>query len=133
MATTIALVAASLDIVGGQGLQARAVADHLAHEGYKVDVVAVNPRFPRALAWLRRLPVIRRVLNDGFLSGGGAKTSPLQHRLHEQLCRVSNLAAAAWIRLLDERSTPELAWLSPHVYSIGRRNGNPRTAQAVVR
>ena len=92
MAATIALVAASLDIVGGQGLQARTVADHLAHEGYNVDFVAVNPRFSKALAWLRRLPVIRTVLNDGFLSGGGAKTSPLQHRLHEQLCRVSNLA-----------------------------------------
>src|SRR5687768_9203085 len=59
----IAIVAASLDILGGQGIQARALAEHLADEGYAVSFVPVNPRFPQALAWVRRLPVIRTVLN----------------------------------------------------------------------
>ena len=61
---TVAVVAASLDIVGGQGIQARLLADHLSDEGYTVHFVPVNPRFPRPLGWIRRIPVFRTVLNE---------------------------------------------------------------------
>lgn len=60
----ITLVAASLDIVGGQGIQARALADHLTDEGYEVTFIPVNPRFPSALRWVRRIPGVRTVLNE---------------------------------------------------------------------
>jgi glycosyltransferase involved in cell wall biosynthesis len=61
---TVAVLAASLDIVGGQGHQARLLADRLSEEGYAVHFVPVNPRFPRSLGWVRRLPVFRTVLNE---------------------------------------------------------------------
>jgi glycosyltransferase involved in cell wall biosynthesis len=64
MRNSIALVAASLDIVGGQGIQARALADHLTNEGYDVIFVPVNPRFPSGLRWVRRIPAIRTLLNE---------------------------------------------------------------------
>lgn len=60
----IALVAASLDILGGQGVQARALVDALRADGYPVDFVPINPRFPRGLRWLRRIPYARTLLNQ---------------------------------------------------------------------
>ncbi len=67
---------------------------------------------------------------DGFLSGGDPKTPPLQSRLHAQLCRLSNLAGAAWIKLWGGKYTPEIAWFSPHVYYVGGWSGatQPRAA-----
>jgi glycosyltransferase involved in cell wall biosynthesis len=64
MRKTIALVAASLDILGGQGIQARAVAEHLTDAGYKVLFVPVNPRFPSWLEWVRRIPAVRTLINE---------------------------------------------------------------------
>jgi glycosyltransferase involved in cell wall biosynthesis len=61
---TVAVVAASLDIVGGQGVQARLLSDHLSDEGFTVHFVPVNPRFPRPLGWIRCIPVIRTVVNE---------------------------------------------------------------------
>ena len=60
----IALVAASLDILGGQGVQARALVDALRADGYPVTFVPINPRFPRGLRWLRRVPYARTLLNQ---------------------------------------------------------------------
>lgn len=60
----IAVIAASLDILGGQGIQAHALVLHLRSEGVEVTVVPVNPRFPRLLAWMRRVPVLRTVVNE---------------------------------------------------------------------
>lgn len=60
----IALVAASLDILGGQGVQAEALRKGLADEGYTVDFLPINPPFPRGLRWLRRLPYLRTGLNQ---------------------------------------------------------------------
>ncbi len=60
----IALVAASLEILGGQGVQARALVDHLRSEGYEVDFIPINPRFPKGLGWLRRCPYARTILNQ---------------------------------------------------------------------
>lgn len=62
----VAIVAPSLDILGGQGIQARDLADALSRDGVEVRFVAVNPRFPRGLRWLRRIPVLRTLVNQVF-------------------------------------------------------------------
>jgi glycosyltransferase involved in cell wall biosynthesis len=62
----VAIVAASLDILGGQGVQARALADALRRDGYSVDFVPINPRFPRGLGWLRRLRYLRTLVNQAL-------------------------------------------------------------------
>lgn len=60
----IALVAPSLSILGGQGVQARALAEGLREEGHEVIFIPVNPEFPKGLRWLRRVPWARTVLNQ---------------------------------------------------------------------
>ena len=60
----VAIVAASLDILGGQGVQARALADGLRHDGYPVEFVPINPRFPRGLGWVRGIRFLRTLLNQ---------------------------------------------------------------------
>lgn len=62
----LAVVAAGLDILGGQGVQARALVDELRREGYRVDFLPINPRFPRRLAWLRGVPCARTALNQSL-------------------------------------------------------------------
>lgn len=62
----VGIVAASLDIVGGQAVQARLLHDHLDADGWNVTFIPVNPRFPRNLAWLRGVRFARTVLNQGF-------------------------------------------------------------------
>ena len=60
----IAIVAPSLDILGGQGVHACGLAQALGEEGFEVLFIPVNPRFPRGLRWLRRVPVARTLLNQ---------------------------------------------------------------------
>jgi glycosyltransferase involved in cell wall biosynthesis len=60
----IAIVAASLDILGGQGVQARSLVDSLRADGNHVTFVPINPRFPRPLARLRKYPGIRTAVNQ---------------------------------------------------------------------
>ena len=60
----ITLVAASLEILGGQGVQAQALVKALRREGYPIQFLAVNPRFPAPLRWLRRVPYLRTVFNQ---------------------------------------------------------------------
>ncbi|HEX9443859.1 MAG TPA: glycosyltransferase family 4 protein [Candidatus Binatia bacterium] len=62
----IALVCASLDIIGGQGVQARILLDAFRREGYEIDFVPINPAFPRGLRWLRRLPYLRTIGNEAL-------------------------------------------------------------------
>ena len=62
----IAIVGPSLDILGGQGVQARAVAEALQRDGHPVAFVPINPRFPRRLAWVRRIPYLRTLLNQAM-------------------------------------------------------------------
>lgn len=66
----IALVAASLEGLGGQSLQARALAEGLRNEGYEVLVIAIDPRFPSRLRWLRRYPYVRTLLNEALYLPG---------------------------------------------------------------
>jgi glycosyltransferase involved in cell wall biosynthesis len=60
----VALVATSPDILGGHAVQARALVRGLASESCVVRFVPINPRFPRALAWVRAIPVLRTLLNQ---------------------------------------------------------------------
>jgi phenylacetate-CoA ligase len=62
----IAIVAASLDIVGGQGVQARTLVEALRGDGYPVAFLPINPRFPRGLGWVRRIPYLRTILNQAL-------------------------------------------------------------------
>jgi glycosyltransferase involved in cell wall biosynthesis len=62
----IAIVAPSLEILGGQGIQARALVDALRRDRYSVNLVPINPRFPRHAQWLRRYPYLRTVLNEAL-------------------------------------------------------------------
>jgi glycosyltransferase involved in cell wall biosynthesis len=61
---SVAIVAASLDIVGGQGVQARALVDALRADGYDAKLIAINPKFPPGLRWMRRIPYARTALNQ---------------------------------------------------------------------
>ena len=60
----VAIVGTSLDILGGQSVQACRLLEGLESEGVHVTFIPINPRFPRALAWVRRLPVARTILNQ---------------------------------------------------------------------
>ena len=60
----IALVAASPDILGGQGVQATALAAALRAEGVAVTFIPIDPRFPSGLRWLRRRRYVRTLLNE---------------------------------------------------------------------
>jgi glycosyltransferase involved in cell wall biosynthesis len=60
----VAIVAASLDILGGHGVQARTLLEALDAEGYAVSFVPINPRFPEGLRWVRRVPFLRTILNQ---------------------------------------------------------------------
>src|SRR5881296_2164939 len=66
MALRIGLVAASLDIVGGQGVQADTLSAELSNTGYDVTFVPINPRFPARLEWVRRYPYLRTVVNEAL-------------------------------------------------------------------
>jgi glycosyltransferase involved in cell wall biosynthesis len=66
MRPRIALVAASLDILGGQGIQARALAEHLTADGHDVRLIPINPRFPSMLEWTRRYRGVRTVVNESL-------------------------------------------------------------------
>jgi L-malate glycosyltransferase len=66
MGPRIAIVAPSLEILGGQGVQAQMLLQQLRADGYDVTFVPVNPTFPRGLRWLRRLPYARTLLNQAL-------------------------------------------------------------------
>ena len=60
----MAIVGTSLDILGGQGVQACRLIEGLDAEGVPVVFVPINPPFPAALRWVRRIPVARTLLNQ---------------------------------------------------------------------
>jgi L-malate glycosyltransferase len=62
----IAVVAGSLDIVGGQEVQARLLCERLRREGCRVDFIAINPAFPRGLKWLKRARYLRTIANEAL-------------------------------------------------------------------
>ncbi|HEY3303133.1 MAG TPA: glycosyltransferase family 4 protein [Candidatus Binatia bacterium] len=62
----IALVAASLDILGGQGVQANILLERLRGDGYEVAFIPINPRFPAPLQGIRQYPYARTLLNQAL-------------------------------------------------------------------
>jgi glycosyltransferase involved in cell wall biosynthesis len=62
----VAMVGFSLDIVGGQGVQAATLIAELRRDGYEVRFVPFNPRFPRLIRNARRYRYIRTVLNQAL-------------------------------------------------------------------
>jgi glycosyltransferase involved in cell wall biosynthesis len=60
----VAIVAASLDILGGQGVQAQTLVRCLRDEGVDARLVPINPKFPFGFRWVRRVPYARTVLNE---------------------------------------------------------------------
>jgi glycosyltransferase involved in cell wall biosynthesis/peptidoglycan/xylan/chitin deacetylase (PgdA/CDA1 family) len=60
----VAVVAPSLDVLGGQSIQASAITEGLRQDGFVVSFVPTNPSFPKALAWVRQVPFLRTVLNQ---------------------------------------------------------------------
>lgn len=66
----VAIVAPSLETLGGQGVQADALTLALRGDGYAVTFLAINPRFPTGLRWLRRYPGVRTIVNQAFFLPG---------------------------------------------------------------
>jgi glycosyltransferase involved in cell wall biosynthesis len=62
----ITLVAAGLEILGGQGVQAVALVEGLQREGYPVRFLPINPAFPAWLRPLRQLRYVRTFFNQLF-------------------------------------------------------------------
>jgi len=60
----VTIVAPSLDVPGGQSIQAAALAFGLRRDGLEVAFVPTNPRFPAGLRWLRAWPGARTLLNQ---------------------------------------------------------------------
>lgn len=61
---TIAMVAPSLNILGGQAVQATLLAEQLRAAGYEVDYVPIDPPLPAGLGWVRRFRYLRTVANE---------------------------------------------------------------------
>ncbi len=60
----VGMVAASLRILGGQGVQAAALVQSLAADGVQVRFVPIDTALPTGLRWLRRLPGVRTLVNQ---------------------------------------------------------------------
>jgi L-malate glycosyltransferase len=61
---SVVIIAASLEILGGHGVQAGALVEALGREGVRVRFIPINPSFPATLRWTRRIPYLRTVLNQ---------------------------------------------------------------------
>ena len=65
--TRVLIVAASMDIVGGQAVQAVRLIDHLKQEpSIAVDFLPVNPRLPGALRKLQAIKYVRTVTTSNL-------------------------------------------------------------------
>lgn len=62
----VAIVAASLDILGGQGVQACSLVESLRADGQPVTFMPINARFPRAIARLKAWPGVRTLVNQAL-------------------------------------------------------------------
>lgn len=61
---SVTLVAAGLEILGGQGVQAEALVQGLRRNGYAVRFLPINPQFPSSMRWLRKLRYARTFFNQ---------------------------------------------------------------------
>jgi glycosyltransferase involved in cell wall biosynthesis len=74
--TTVALIAPSMEILGGHAIQAQALAQGLQAEGYGILFIPINPGLRPQLRWLQRYPYVRTVVNE-------ARYIPTLYRLRE--------------------------------------------------
>src|SRR5207245_199679 len=63
---TVALIAPSMEILGGHAVQVRALAHGLQRDGYDVLFIPINPPCPPALRWLRGVRYARTPLNEAL-------------------------------------------------------------------
>jgi len=69
---------------------------------------------------------------DGYLSSAARARGLVRRRMHGWLCRAAGMGGEAWTRLGRGAVTPEIGWLSPHVFYVGStpeiaRTDLPRT------
>lgn len=62
----VAIVAPSLEILGGQGVQAATIGRGLRDERYEVVFIPVNPGLPARLRWVRGYRYARTVANEAI-------------------------------------------------------------------
>ena len=63
---TVALIAPSMEILGGHAVQVRALAHGLQRDGYDVLFIPINPPCPPGLRWLRGVRYARTALNEAL-------------------------------------------------------------------
>jgi glycosyltransferase involved in cell wall biosynthesis len=83
----VTMVVASLDVIGGHGVQATTLAAHLRDEGYAVSLLPIDPAFPRPLQRVKRWPYARTLLTQALYR-------PSLRRLAE--CDVVHVFAASY-------------------------------------
>lgn len=61
----VCIVVASIDILGGQAIQALRLIEGLAGEpGVEAELLPINPRLPGALRWLQRIKYVRTLVTS---------------------------------------------------------------------
>jgi hypothetical protein len=93
--TTVALIAPSIEILGGHAIQAQALAQGLQREGYGILFVPMNPGLSPQLRWLRRYPYVRTVVNEAHYLPTlfRLRRADLVHVLIEQMKRTASIRA----------------------------------------
>ncbi|MGE0453605.1 MAG: glycosyltransferase family 4 protein [Vicinamibacteria bacterium] len=66
MSPSVTLVAASLEILGGQGVQAATLLEQLRADGQRARFLPIDPELPRAARPLRRVRVLRTLVNQAL-------------------------------------------------------------------
>lgn len=88
----IAMIAPSLEILGGQAVQAQRLLKGLRQDGCEVTFIPINPRFPLGLRWIRRYPYVRTLINQMLY------LPSLYRMLHADLAHI--FSASYWSFLL---------------------------------
>jgi len=61
----VCVVVASIDILGGQAVQALRLLDGLSREReIEAELLPINPRLPRPLRWMQRIKYVRTVVTS---------------------------------------------------------------------
>lgn len=82
-AISVLLIGPSLDILGGQAVQATRLMSVLgAVPGLRMTFFPINPRPPKALLWVRRIPYLRTLLTFITYTTRLAFTAPKHDILH---------------------------------------------------